>query len=1317
MRARIATISVLSLLMSLAAAAPAQARPAPARATERPSEKLNPPSGDIALTGDGDSDGFHLLVADAANPGSWWEAATLSEPGFSTDRWIGQYCLTGSGKRAAVVYAPREFANSEHGMYAGAFAAIVDLVSGEVTKLAETTSLAHYNPGCGTGETVVFSALGSRSEADRSKADSERVVATRPQTADPPAPRPPAPGAIVPGQLPTPAPAGDRVVAAKGRALVAVDADGALTPLSRHRAVPFRITPDADGGIAFQTVEGDQATVRRYTRRGIDEVARAPVGSLRVRGGANGRVLVLGPGADRVVAKAARAPKSWRGLNLPASVEVSHRGGLAVMQSVAGQGPERRRVKVRAHDTRTGAAVTALAVEGAGTAALSAALGLPAPSESVRTYADADHSTVPWDPDAACAMPRNDPDFQVYQPTPKQVTWAANLAVHGELTMTRAAGFWGAPMPAYSPQGLFPRRGLNGGGHVPVQIMLGVLAQESNMWQASDHTADGYSGNIHQGGFYGRLLWDDNDYNDWSVNWDRADCGYGVAQVTTGMHKSDTELTKLQQQAVMVDYAANVAAGLRILEDKWNQTRAGGLVVNNGDPKYLENWWFALWAYNSGYYPEADKGKNNGAWGVGWLNNPANEIYPPDRGMFLRTQGAPPQGWDWDDDAYGYGNSKYPNYWSYPERVIGWAATPLRRYDYQNGGYPEAYRPANWSQPPEGAQPGHYDFCVASSNECDEHGDWDENLCNGVDGDPCLKDDPSPCSRADLRCWWRQPIDFVTGACATVCGTEYPEWSASHTPPLAPGLAEFAPACYLDPDMPWNARIIDDVDAFNLGPDGCGDTGWRRAGKFRLKFADNGATPPTYPSKIDFHQVGGGFGGHYWFANTWAESGTIAKGLPDPDWMHVTGTWTLDASQRINGWGQVMVHLPSKHAHTQQARYKIHGVVGGDRERYLPTAQRHNGWVQLGTYRFDPNATQSVSLSNVTHDGIGDDDIAWDAVAFVPLPSKPKHFVVAMGDSYISGEGVGGYYTESDRMYGTREWNACRRSALSWPRLIVPPGWNHSFGTNADVFSSGLDFHSVACSGAEVDDITRDDTASPPSYWTSHSKVFDTSYRYAAEGQFREVNQLDSGVLSADTTLVLLSIGGNDIGFDTTIAECAEIACATDAKRTELEDDIRQSESAIRSTIKQVQEAAPNAQVVVAGYPMLFWAGDSGVTCSAEWFAFSLQERVMFNELSMMVRDQYTYSIVQLNHTYGWNIALADTIPALSGHGACAQDAWLHSARLGPNGGGDFDDAGAEETCFGVLGCISRESYHPNVFGAAAYRDVAEQSLVDVGYP
>ncbi|WP_237102493.1 hypothetical protein [Nonomuraea sp. MG754425] len=64
-------------------------------------------SADIAWTTGGDATGFHVLAADARSGYTWRTAATLAEPGFDTDRWIGNACLTGSGRRPVVVYAPR----------------------------------------------------------------------------------------------------------------------------------------------------------------------------------------------------------------------------------------------------------------------------------------------------------------------------------------------------------------------------------------------------------------------------------------------------------------------------------------------------------------------------------------------------------------------------------------------------------------------------------------------------------------------------------------------------------------------------------------------------------------------------------------------------------------------------------------------------------------------------------------------------------------------------------------------------------------------------------------------------------------------------------------------------------------------------------------------------------------------------------------------------------------------------------------------------------------------------------------------------------
>ena len=119
-------------------------------------------STDRAVITSGDETGFHLLVADEKDAYHWRSIATLSEPGWLTDQWIGQHCVTGSGRRAVVVYAPRQFTNREDLIDRGGYAAVVDLATGAVTKLGRGASLAYYNPGCGVDETAVVSRLETR---------------------------------------------------------------------------------------------------------------------------------------------------------------------------------------------------------------------------------------------------------------------------------------------------------------------------------------------------------------------------------------------------------------------------------------------------------------------------------------------------------------------------------------------------------------------------------------------------------------------------------------------------------------------------------------------------------------------------------------------------------------------------------------------------------------------------------------------------------------------------------------------------------------------------------------------------------------------------------------------------------------------------------------------------------------------------------------------------------------------------------------------------------------------------------------------------
>jgi hypothetical protein len=87
-----------------------------------------------------------------------------------------------------------------------------------------------------------------------------------------------------------------------------------------------------------------------------------------------------------------------------------------------------------------------------------------------------------------------------------------------------------------------------------------------------------------------------------------------------------------------------------------------------------------------------------------------------------------------------------------------------------------------------------------------------------------------------------------------------------------------------------------------------------------------------------------------------------------------------------------MVHLPDHQADTDQATYHIDlgdGTVV-DRTISQDTGGR-NTWVSLGSYEF--HGTPSVSLSSDTADGTGDDSIAWDALAFEPLPGRPADAV------------------------------------------------------------------------------------------------------------------------------------------------------------------------------------------------------------------------------------------------------------------------------------------------------------------------------------
>jgi lysophospholipase L1-like esterase len=92
--------------------------------------------------------------------------------------------------------------------------------------------------------------------------------------------------------------------------------------------------------------------------------------------------------------------------------------------------------------------------------------------------------------------------------------------------------------------------------------------------------------------------------------------------------------------------------------------------------------------------------------------------------------------------------------------------------------------------------------------------------------------------------------------------------------------------------------------------------------------------------------------------------------------------------------------------------------------------------------------------------------------------------------------------------------------------------------------------------------------------------------------------QLDS--VTADTDVVTLQIGGNDIGFGSIALDCGQDAINGSACRDryqradgsdELQDRIAATGPKVRAVIDAIHAKAPNARILVLGYPAIFRIG------------------------------------------------------------------------------------------------------------------------------
>lgn len=178
------------------------------------------------------------------------------------------------------------------------------------------------------------------------------------------------------------------------------------------------------------------------------------------------------------------------------------------------------------------------------------------------------------------------------------------------------------------------------------------------------------------------------------------------------------------------------------------------------------------------------------------------------------------------------------------------------------------------------------------------------------------------------------------------------------------------------------------------------------------------------------------------FKNTWGWTSKYKKTARESS--QVWARW--DPQLVASGWYEVSAFIPARHATTERARYKLHGVVGAASELVIPVRQAdfYNVWVPLGVYQFDANNPTAgvVFLNDLT--GEDDKEIAFDAIRWrqiVGITPTEKY----LADGYDSPVG-----TAAERR-GDKLWPGNWFDATGFDRLYRVGTPNQAYHTGADL--------------------------------------------------------------------------------------------------------------------------------------------------------------------------------------------------------------------------------------------------------------------------
>lgn len=292
--------------------------------------------------------------------------------------------------------------------------------------------------------------------------------------------------------------------------------------------------------------------------------------------------------------------------------------------------------------------------------------------------------------------------------------------------------------------------------------------------------------------------------------------------------------------------------------------------------------------------------------------------------------------------------------------------------------------------------------------------------------------------------------------------------------------------------------------------------------------------------------------------------------------------------------------------------------------------------------------------------------------------------VLALGDSYISGEGAYNYRLGLMPQYDTDSAeNKCHTSLDSYPYLL---------GKRLDMVHA-----SVACSGAKMEDIQTlnrqySGQASDGIAESQQTKSYQSNILQSyIPGYIQQLKFVET----YKPKTILLSVGGNDAHFKDILVRCAldaptDSCFAKRSERKQLLQMVYNQHANLVSTYKKILEASPGTRLYVVGYPQIANKdGNCGVNVRMDAGELAFGEGLI-RELNKTIENAAT----SVGARY------VDISQALNGNRLCDQNP---SAVNGVTSGNDI-----------ALGTIGNESYHPTAYGHVLIANKISRETADL---